>query len=159
MPQFVEVTNNDIDFNIVPRDLNLSVNNIHPLNDRGPPREGDSLHWFADTVLATQDYQLSTSMKDLFNDHSKLVSAVPISFLKEAVKNYEAGHIRHFVKNWEYLTSDREIISVVKYGLKLNTLSAIPPRKPFQYKLSAEESKTIDKEIIKMLQKMHHRII
>ena len=113
------------------------------------PEPENSLHWFATTVLAAQ----TNPIQDLLGNHHLLVSKVHPNTLRQAVDNYRSGNISQFLKNWEQLTSDREIISTVKYGLKLNTMSAISPRQPCQFKLSVDESRAIDEEILPMLQK------
>ena len=178
IPQLVEVEQGkDIDFDIGPALShtplidrgNTITPSCHreiledPLIDRGlsphnqfndhamqGPEPENSLHWFATTVLDAQPHR---PIQELIGNHHLLVSKVHSKALMHAVDNYRAGNITHFLKNWEHLTSDREIISTVKYGLKLNTMCAISPRKPIQYNLSADESRTINSEIMPMLQK------
>ena len=59
------------------------------------------------------------SVEDIVEDEGLLVSSFDSDLLVPAANNYRAGNIAHFLQNWEYLTSDKEIISAIKYRLKL----------------------------------------
>ena len=97
--------------------------------------------------------QKDGTMQDLVRNDSALVSDINLSFLTLTNKHYTAGNIGNFVRNWEFLTSDKEIISIIKYGLRLRTLKYITPRPPFQYDLGREDSAAISSELTHMLRK------
>ena len=92
-------------------------------------------------------------MEQLLGDHSILVSPYSISSLRSYVQSYRAGNLRHFISNWEVLTSDKEIMSIVKYGLTINKIKDIEPRPPHQYGMSPKETEGIQAQIGHMLRK------
>jgi hypothetical protein len=66
---------------------------------------------------------------------------------------YRAGGIKHCLRAWEKLTSDRYILDIVQNGLKLNFSSNSPTKNPFEYPRSNAETAIIDQEIEKLLEK------
>ena len=126
------------------------------LKDRDVPYHGEVIpEGFENCVIEIPTWVDTNvlSLADMLEDEGLLVSHFDYDLLIHAANNYQAGNIAHFLRNWEYLTSDKEIISAIKYGLKLNTLSAIEPRDPLQYNLGHRESLAITKEIGNMLLK------
>ena len=74
--------------------------------------------------------------------------------LADKVKNYRAGNIRNYIRNWKKFTSDTNILDTVENGLKLAFCNDYLPEKgPFEYKRQAREKIIIDDEIQKLLSK------
>jgi len=92
-------------------------------------------------LLSTQDYpNISSSVKNLF-------------MIKEIPQNLPvAGRLRHFLRNWECLTQDPQILKLVM-GYRIPFLS-LPAQTPyFPIKFSPEERSIIDEEVTQMIQK------
>ena len=92
-------------------------------------------------LLSTQDYpNISSSVKNLF-------------MIKEIPRNLPvAGRLRHFLRNWECLTQDPQILKLVM-GYRIPFLS-LPAQTPyFPIKFSPEERSIIDEEVTQMIQK------
>ena len=66
------------------------------------------------------------------------------------MENYEAGNIKNYLKQWQVITSDRTILDIVKYGLKLDFLEEIPSCKPYSIGRGYEEVNIINEEIKKL---------
>ena len=83
--------------------------------------------------------------------------------LKNEVITYQAGNIKNCYKAWSEITSDCNILSVVKHGIKIdfrelpwenNPVSELPwENNPVSYPLSSSEILTVDKEICKIFEK------
>ena len=128
----------------------------HPLQYRGKPT-GSPIYGQSNSniqILLPNWMNNSKDIGRLIRDDNSLVSDFDNAFLKFSTRAYKAGNIRLFARNWEQLTSDRDIISIVKYGLRLRTMEHILPRPPFQYALSQAESRAINNEIGNMLHKV-----
>ena len=74
-------------------------------------------------------------------------------FLLSLVPLYRGGNISSFPHNWEKLTSDVNIISIIKYGLTLRTRGEPEANKPFAYGCSDSEQALLTEEIRKMVEK------
>ena len=102
----------------------------------------DNLNVLADAAIAqlglTEPYpQMQVSKKFL-------LSLVPL---------YRGGNISSFSHNWEKLTSDANIISIIKYGLRLKTRGEPEANRPFAYGCSDSEQALLTREIQKMVEK------
>ena len=93
-----------------------------------------------DFVLQTPDIHLKVGKTDLTPNH-----------LFALVEQYSAGNISSALKHWEKLTSDKNIIAILKYGLSLQFMSLPQPKPPFTYVLDAEATQMVDTEIEKLL--------
>ena len=102
----------------------------------------DNLNVLADAAIAqlglTEPYPQMQVSRDF------LLSLVPL---------YKGGNISSFSSNWEKLTSDVNIISIVKYGLTLRVRGNSQSCKPFAYGCSDSEQALLNEEIRKMLDK------
>ena len=67
-------------------------------------------------------------------------------------EKFIAGGILGKVEAWKNITSDQEIIGIVKNGVKISFQDQIPQNKPFEYKRSVKEHKILTDEIQKMLE-------
>ena len=72
---------------------------------------------------------------------------VNISPLRDKVKNFNAGNIQNYYRNWIEFTSDNRILDIVKNGLKLNFIEKLPSRNPFEHPRSEKECQVISNEI------------
>ena len=83
------------------------------------------------------------------------LSMVSLNFthLKILADHFRAGSITSALHNWEKLTSDSSIISVVKYGLTLPFTSPPSLTPSHVYALNASDSLLVDSEIANLLQK------
>ena len=61
--------------------------------------------------------------------------------------------MKHFLENWESITSDKYILDIVKHGLKLQVLTEVPHREPFRVTNSTKENGIMSQEINKLLKK------
>ena len=61
--------------------------------------------------------------------------------------------MKHFLENWESITSDKYILDIVKHGLKLQVLTEVPHREPFRVTNSTKENGIMSQEINKRLKK------
>ena len=68
-------------------------------------------------------------------------------FLLSLVPLYRGGNISSFSHNWEKLTSDANIISIVKYGLRLRTRGEPEANRPFAYGCSDSEQALLTRAI------------
>ncbi len=85
---------------------------------------------------------------------SKQLPTIDTEYLHHKVKSFTAGNIRNYIRNWEDLTGDINILDIVKNGLKLNFTDAPPDsREPFEYPRSKTEFEKIDVEVRKLLKK------
>ena len=73
--------------------------------------------------------------------------------LRDRVRNLRAGGIKGHYSEWRKLTSDRNILDIVQYSLKINFTSDPPEKAPFEYPRSAVEIETINEEIEKLINK------
>ena len=69
------------------------------------------------------------------------------------VNNFRAGNINNFEVEWREITSDKFIIDIIRYGLRLNFSQQPPEKAPFEYKRPEKEFRIIDLEIIKLQSK------
>lgn len=72
---------------------------------------------------------------------------------KTQTSSFVAGRIKHYLPNWKRLTSDQNILNIVK---GLNIEFETPPRQTFipkQYALSTTEEKVVQQEIANLLMK------
>ena len=67
--------------------------------------------------------------------------------------NYKAGNIASALPQWETLTSDKNILSIVKYGLPIQFESLPHPQTPYKYSLNAQDTAMVDREITSLLTK------
>ena len=70
---------------------------------------------------------------------------------------FQAGRLKHFVKEWEKLTTDPEILDVVEH-CHIQFIDNNPPQqnrneKSFQVKFNKKEEEIIDAEIKQLLEK------
>ena len=72
---------------------------------------------------------------------------VSTTSLLSLLPQYKGGNISRFTANWEKLTSDVNIISIVKYGLTLRTREEPMGNKPHTYGCSDLEKALISNEI------------
>ena len=121
------------------------------------PTHSDASHWqIGNTHIDIPQWiqmDAETNLKDMMQDEQLLVSNLNFSALHYRANNFRAGSLTHYIANWECLTSDREIIPIIKYGLKLKIVDYIHPREGIQYHHSQKEHQVIDRELPKMLQK------
>ena len=73
--------------------------------------------------------------------------------LKIEVITYQAGNIKNCYKTWSDITSDCNILSVAKHGIKIDFRELPWQNKPVSHPLSSSEILTVDKEICKLLRK------
>ena len=76
-----------------------------------------------------------------------------INTLKLMVAKFVGGAIGNQIKEWKNITSDKYIINIIMYGLKLNFMSPPPGRAPFEYQRSQSEREIISGEIRNLLKK------
>ena len=95
----------------------------------------------------------SENLHLLSNVASQKVSEFNKEILQTHVDKFKGGRIKLFQKKWESLTSDREIISIVKHGLTINLSPEFRPNAPFECKLNKTNSSHMDLEINKLLKK------
>ena len=69
------------------------------------------------------------------------------------VQNFKAGNIRNYLQNWKKLTSDSNILEIIKSGLKLNFSGVPPENSPFEYPRKGDERKIINVEVQRLLTK------
>ena len=67
-------------------------------------------------------------------------------------EKFIAGGILGKVEAWKNITSDQEIIGIVKNGVKISFQDQIPQNIPFEYKKSVKKQKILSDEIQKMLE-------
>jgi hypothetical protein len=71
----------------------------------------------------------------------------------EHIKHFEGGRIKHFVDNWQDLTSDEEILNTIQ-GLKLEFMkNPCQTQCPHQRQFNQAESAAIEKEVQNLLEK------
>ena len=69
------------------------------------------------------------------------------------MNNFEAGSIQYNLENWKKITSDKNILDIVRNGLKLEFKNEPPEKDAFEYPRPKQEWEIIDKEIKKLLKK------
>ena len=76
-----------------------------------------------------------------------------ISYLKVKVDAFKGGQLRHYIKNWETLTSDQEILNTVR-GDTIE-FDSMPPARHFVYntRIITSERHLLNIEIIDLLGK------
>lgn len=76
--------------------------------------------------------------------------------LNNEVKTFVGGKLKYFLKNWELLSTDKYIIDIIKYGIKLE-FNNLPPVQTYAdirpTSFSKEEKLVIDTEVNKLLAK------
>ena len=78
--------------------------------------------------------------------------------LKLMQKNFKAGQLKNFVKNWSSITSDAWILKTIK-GAEIEFANRPYQRKtPLPIKFNNKETDTISNEISQLLDKKGHRI-
>ena len=90
--------------------------------------------------------------QDILQPFPDMVS-LNFSHLKYLADHFRAGGITSALQNWEKLTSDSNIIGVVKYGLTLQFTSPPSLTPPHVYALNAADSVLVDSEIANLLRK------
>ena len=78
---------------------------------------------------------------------------INISRLTNKVRNFRAGNVRHHYKEWRSLTSDKNILGIVRNGLKLNFQNDPLGKAAFEYSHAEAEFNIIDDEVDKLLSK------
>ena len=80
--------------------------------------------------------------------------AINLTCLRHRVESFRAGDIRNYAHNWRKLTSDKNILDIVSKGLRLNFID-YPPQgsEPFEYPRGHVETRTINEEVNKLLDK------
>ena len=74
-----------------------------------------------------------------------------LTHLYEEVSNFQAGNIANYLPAWKCLTSDANIVDIVREGLKLNFLSQPPlGGEPFSYPRHQADYVIIDAEVKKL---------
>ena len=126
-----------------------------PNGEKSSCIKGKALNNRAKLTLSNRDLAIHTQKftPDMIKDQEILVSDINYFSLYNSLSLYKAGNISKYLKNWEILTSDKEIISIIKYGLTLNTAGYVEPKAPHQYKHSDLETMIINKEIQNFLKK------
>ena len=138
------------DTSCVDRSLNYRDNSLV----YEPHRGSEQVHPLPDIDIPSWVYMESRpNLEHMLQEEQLLVSSFNFAALVHASENYRAGNLKNFTANWECLTSDKEIMSIIKYGLRLNTKHYIAPREGIQYHLPENEIKAIDKELSAMCQK------
>ena len=111
--------------------------------------EGDSLPDITEVsqsaphvkILSTQEYKnVHPLVRDLFG-----IKVIPPNLPV-------AGRLKYFLKNWECLTQDPQVLEMVK-GFQIPFLSHPSQKSYAPMKFSAEEKDLISKEIVQMIQK------
>ena len=82
----------------------------------------------------------SKNLNQLFNLHNK-------------VSDFVGGKLKYYYKNWEKHTSDKYIINIIRYGLKLDFAASSPESQFISHPVSKKESETLQNEILKLLKK------
>ena len=65
--------------------------------------------------------------------------------LHARVKQFQGGQIKNFLENWQNITSDIEIIQIIKFGLSINIEKDVK-KQSFEYKVSKENSLNLDND-------------
>ena len=127
-----------------------SVNNIHvncessasDLENTLSDNEAHNLSLLADAAIA--QLGLAEPYPGIQVSKKSLLPLVPL---------YKGGNISCYVTNWEKLTSDVNIISIVKYGLTLRTREKPRGNKPHAYGCSELEQTLLTQEINSLVKK------
>ena len=119
---------------------------VHPSAPDGDDEQDDNLfadlHFLADTIMDRLGLTETDSLPRVSSD-----SLLPL------VSLFKGGGVSHFSHNWEKLTSDAHLISIVKYGVVLDFVTPPPKCSPHRLGYSEEESRLLDVEVKKLLQK------
>ena len=107
--------------------------------------DNENLILLADAAIADMGISESHTLKEVSTD-----TLIPL------VAEFQGGNIKNFASNWEKLTSDKNIISIVKYGLTIRFRELPSPSRPFQMECSEAEKPIVQSEIQKLL---HKRVI
>jgi len=75
--------------------------------------------------------------------------------LQKEVSNYRGGNIKNYFEEWEKISSDKFILDIIKFGLKLEFKNnIIPNQKAFScLQFNAKEEVAISSELQKLLKK------
>ena len=73
--------------------------------------------------------------------------------LHDRVKKFRSGNIKNHLEDWKKITSDKNILDIVQYGLELNFIDDPPEKSPFEYPRSQRECRIMDDEVSYMLKK------
>ena len=73
--------------------------------------------------------------------------------LHDRVEIFRSGNIRNHLEDWKKITSDKNILDIVQYGLELNFIDDPPEKSPFEYPRSQRECRIMDDEVSNMLKK------
>ena len=84
---------------------------------------------------------------------SSSVTQVSTESLLPLVKEFAGGKIKFFHENWCKLTSDRYILDIVKYGVKIKVDHPTPCSRPIPLGYSERDKAFLKKEIHKLLEK------
>ena len=97
---------------------------MHPSAPDGDDEQDDNLlfadlHFLADTIMDRLGLTETDSLPQVSSD-----SLLPL------VSLFKGGGVSHFSHNWEKLTSDAHLISIVKYGVVLDFVTPPPKCSP-----------------------------
>ena len=70
---------------------------------------------------------------------------VSVQSLTEDLMNFHGGKIKEFFHNWCKLTSDSNILTMVKSGVTLNFIEQVPTSRPIQIGYAQEEHDNIER--------------
>ena len=84
---------------------------------------------------------------------SQVSPCLTMSSLTHLAESYTAGNITTALLQWVKLTTDKHIISIVKYGLPLQFTSIPAPQPPYTYNLSVRDSTMVSNEVANLLKK------
>ena len=95
--------------------------------------------------------QIPVTQEVIFNySNTNDLANISTSALHKSRMSFQAGQVRHFIKNWAILTSDPFILNAVKhYHIEFEGDFPIQTQRPYQIRFSAEETQIIDSEILK----------
>ena len=77
-------------------------------------------------------------------EEDKPLRDVSVESLQPLVSQFKGGNITNFYHNWEKLTSDANIISIIKYGLVLKFNDEPPSTMPYTIDFNVEEAHPIE---------------
>jgi len=82
-------------------------------------------------VLATKIQTFKYNAKEEREIRLKVIESyyVDVSSLRKDVSNYRGGNIKNYFEEWEKISSDKFILEIIKFGLKLEFKSVIPNQK------------------------------
>ena len=107
-----------------------------------------------DSAEALQHYFVNLPLGDYpESPRTQVSSHTTLSCLNSLASSYKAGNISNALPHWEKLTSDKHIISIIKYGLPLQFTSIPAPKPPHTYNLNVRDSNMVSVEIENLLKK------